>query len=146
MKSISTINSVIMENTKGSIIKTGTSVINKISRCVAWSLRFTSSYFEHFWVPLQVKNNVRSTSASTALTQASHQSHNAHITNHHLHGKREMSGAQRRSKVSFGRTMMQALELLRLAKRHILGWSDDEHWRNQACSYSHYQVTLVWRH
>ena len=37
-----------------------------------------------------------------------------------------MNGAQRRAKVSFGITMMQALELLQLAKRHISGQSDIE--------------------
>ena len=51
-----------------------------------------------------------------------------------------------RAKVSFGRTMMQALELLWLAKRHIFRRSDVEEWRNQVCSYSHYQVMCVWRH
>ena len=44
----------------------------------------------------------------------------------HLRGKGEMNGVQRRAKVSFGRTMMQALELLWLAKRHISGRSDVE--------------------
>ena len=32
--------------------------------------------------------------------------------------------------------MMQALELLQLAKRHILERRDIEQWRNQACGYS----------
>ena len=44
-----------------------------------------------------------------------------HTANHHLCGKEERNGAQRRTKVHFGRTAMQALELLLLAKRHILG-------------------------
>jgi len=52
----------------------------------------------------------------------------------------------RGERVSFGRTMMQALELLQLAKRHISRQSNIDRWRNQACSYSHYQVMLVWRH
>jgi len=60
--------------------------------------------------------------------------------------KEERIGVHRRTKVIFGKTMMWALELLQLVKRHISGWSDIEQWRNQACSYSHYQVTLVWRH
>ena len=38
---------------------------------------------------------------------------------HHLRSSGERNGAQRRTKVSFGRTMMQALELLRLVKRHV---------------------------
>jgi len=36
--------------------------------------------------------------------------------NHHLCGKRERNGVQRRTKVSFSRTMMQALELLQWVK------------------------------
>ena len=47
-------------------------------------------------------------------------------TNHHLRGSGERNGEQRRTKVSFGRTMMQALDLQRLTKRHISGRSDIE--------------------
>ena len=36
--------------------------------------------------------------------------------NRHLRGKGERNGIQRRTKLSFGRTMMQAMELLQLAK------------------------------
>ena len=36
----------------------------------------------------------------------------------------ERNGEQRRTKISFVRTMMQALELLQLAKRHVSGQSD----------------------
>jgi len=39
--------------------------------------------------------------------------------NSHLRGSGERNGAQRKTKVSFGRTMMQALELLQLVKRHV---------------------------
>ena len=46
-------------------------------------------------------------------------------------------------KVSFCRTMMRALELQWLAKRHISGQSDIEQGRNQAHSFSGYQVMLV---
>ena len=60
----------------------------------------------------QEKNNVRSTPASFALTIVSHQSHNAHTANRHLHSKGERNTAHRRTKVSFRRTMIQALELL----------------------------------
>jgi len=38
--------------------------------------------------------------------------------NCHLRGMGERNGIQRRTMVSFGRSMMQAMELLRLAKRH----------------------------
>ena len=74
----------------------------------------------------QAKNNVRSTPASSALILVSHQSHNRRTTNRHLRDCGERNGAQRRTKISFGRTMMQTVELLRLAKRHVLGQSDVE--------------------
>ena len=45
--------------------------------------------------------------------------------------------------VSIGRTMMLALELQWLAKRHISGRSNVELWRNQAHSLSGYWVTLI---
>ena len=45
--------------------------------------------------------------------------------------------------VNFGRAMMQALELLWLAKRHVSLQSNAALQRNQASSYSHYRVTLV---
>ena len=32
--------------------------------------------------------------------------------------------------------MMQALELLWLAEKHVLGWSDIEQWKNQAWAIS----------
>jgi len=50
-----------------------------------------------------------------------HQSHNTCTTNRHLRSKGERNGAQRRTKESFGRTMMQELKLLHMAKKHILG-------------------------
>jgi len=46
---------------------------------------------------------------------------NAHATNCHLHGSGESNEAQRRTKISFARTIMQVLELLQLAKRHVWG-------------------------
>ena len=81
---------------------------------------FCFQFFE-IWPPFQAKNNVRSAPASIALTQVSHQSHNTCTTNCYLTGKEERSGVQKRTKVSFGRTMMKALELLHLAKRHVSG-------------------------
>jgi len=47
-------------------------------------------------------------------------------TNHHLHGSEEMNGEQRRMKVNFDKTMMRALELQRLGKKHISGRSNIE--------------------
>jgi len=69
----------------------------------------------------QAKNNVRSTPASTVLAQVSCRSHNTHTTNRHLCSSGERNGAQRRTKVSSGKTMMQALGLLWFAKKHISG-------------------------
>ena len=66
--------------------------------------------------------------------------------NHHLHSRGERNEEQRRTKISFGRTMIRALELLRLAKRHVLGQSDVEQWRNHVHSFSSYWVMIVWRH
>ena len=40
-------------------------------------------------VTFQANKNVRSTPASSALTQVSHQSHNARTANYHLHGSVE---------------------------------------------------------
>ena len=112
------------------------------------SLRFVLLLaFWACWETFQGANNVRSASANSALTLVSHWSHNAHAANRYLHSSGESNGAQKRTKVSFGRIMMQALQLLlRLVRRHISRRSDVEQWRNQACSFSHYQVTLVWRH
>ena len=95
-------------------------------------------------VAVQAKNNVRSSPAGSALTIVSDWSHKAHTTNCHLDAKGEKNGVQWWTKVSFGRTMMRALELLWLVKRHISGQNDIEQWRNQGCSYSPYWVTLVW--
>ena len=57
--------------------------------------------------------------ASSALTLVPHQSYNVHTANHHLCSSGKRNGEQRRTKVSFCRTMMQALELLRLVKKHV---------------------------
>ena len=70
------------------------------------------------------KNNIRSASASTTLTQVLHRSLIIHTANCHLRRSGERNGTQKRTKVSFCSTTMQALELLQLAKRHISEWSD----------------------
>jgi len=50
------------------------------------------------------------------------------------------------TKEDTGKFLKNALNVLQCAKRHLLGWSDVEQWKNQACSLSRYLVTLVWRH
>ena len=94
----------------------------KISGCVTPSRCITTHHFQllrTFWATVHATNNIRSAPASSVLTQVSHWSHNAYTANCHLHGSGERNGEQRRTKVSFDRTMMQALELLRLAIRHV---------------------------
>ena len=63
------------------------------SRCVTWPgvfLCFISlPALQTLWVTFQAKNNIRSTPASTTLTQVSHWSHNTHIANCHLSGSGE---------------------------------------------------------
>ena len=49
---------------------------------------------------------------------------------------------QRRNKRDKSNTMMHALQLLQLVKRHISGWSDENQWWNQACSLSHSELRL----
>jgi len=61
------------------------------------------------------------TSAITKVARSSMESRSSATTNCHLCGSGERNGEQRRANVSFGRTMMQALELLQLVKRHISG-------------------------
>jgi len=148
IKSISTINPAITENAECSIVeapsfsdlKVGTSLDHGVLLCFVSLLAVWTC-----WATLQAKNNVRSTPSRSSLTLVSHRSHYACTTNRHLHAKGERNGVNRRTKVSFVRTMMWALELLRSVKRHISGWSNIEQWRNQGFSYSHSRVTLAWR-
>ena len=63
-------------------------------------------------VPNTCKNNIRSAPAFSSLAVVSHRTHNVCTADRNLRGKGERNGVQRRIKVSFGRTMMQALELL----------------------------------
>ena len=126
MKSISTVNPAIMENTECTIVEVCAPIIDKksglstaLAGCIIM-LRFASSS-SNIWLTFQAKSNVRTAPACTALTYVSHQSHNMRTANCHLRSKGERNGVQRRTKVSFGRTIMQALELLQLAKRHDSG-------------------------
>ena len=95
---------------------------------LTWYICFSSS---KVWLTFQA-NNLISAPASAALSEVSHQSHNTCTANRHLRGSVERNGVQRRTKISFGRTMMQALELLHLVKRHVSGQIDDEQCKNQS--------------
>jgi len=105
-------------------LKVGVPLDHSVSLCFV-----SLPAFRTLWVTFQAKNNVRSASASTVPTQVSHRSHNSYTANHHLYNSGERTGAQRRTKLSFGRTMMQTLELLQC--------------KNQAHSLNSYRVTLV---
>ena len=110
----------------------------------AITLRFQSclKFYRMFWTKRDSELN---TSAITAVTKSSTKPWSSATTNCHLRGSGERNQVQRRTKVSFSRTMMWALQLLQLAKRHIYGQSDVEQWRNRAHSLSSYRVMLVWR-
>jgi len=93
--------------------------------------------FQHFTERFKQKDSVINTSAITAVTKSSMKPwRGTTVINHHLHGSGERNWEQRRAKVSFGKTMTWAMELLWLAKRHISGRSDVEQWRNQTHSLS----------
>ena len=64
------------------------------------------------------------TSAITAVTKSSMKPQSGATANHHLYGSGERNGEQRRTKGSIGRTMIRALELQWVVKRHILRQSD----------------------
>ena len=98
------------------ILKVGVSFDHDVSLCFVSLLALQTC-----WAMFQAKNNIRSAPASSALTLVLQQSHKTYTTNHHQRSSGERNEAQRRTKVSFGRTMMQALELLRLAKRYVSG-------------------------
>ena len=99
-----------------------------------------------FYRTFKQKDSMLNTSAITAITKSSMKPRSGTTANRHLGGSGKENGEYRRTKVSFGRTMMWAFELQRLVKRHISGGSDVEKWRNQVHSFSGYRVTLVWRH
>jgi len=65
--------------------------------------------FRTWWTAFQAKNNVRSAPANSALTVVSNQSQGAHTANRHLRAKGERNGLQKRTKIIFDKTMMQAL-------------------------------------
>ena len=62
------------------------------------------------------KNSMLNTSAITAVTKSSMKPRSGATTNRHLRGSGERNGEQRRTKVTFGRAMMQALELLHISR------------------------------
>ena len=110
-ESISTINPAIVEIQNNRSLKNAPHLLILKWVCHLITLyryvSFRFQLFKHFGsIPSNnKKTNVRSTPASTALTLVSHQSHNVCNANRHPCGSGERSGAQRRTKVSVGRTM-----------------------------------------
>ena len=88
--------------------------------------------------------NLRNTSAITAVTKSSIKPRRGTAVNLHLRSYWERKRTQRRNKKDKGNTMMHTLKLLCLVKRHISGRSDNDQWRNQACSLNCFWITLVW--
>ena len=88
MKSISTINPAITENTECSIVNTRVSFINlKVGVLLDYDLLlcFISLLaLQTCWATFQAQNNIRSAPASSALTLVLHRRHNARTTNRHL--------------------------------------------------------------
>jgi len=99
------------------------------SGCITWLLLCLSLAVRTCYATSQAENNIRSAPASSALTVVLHWSYSELTANHCVRAKEERNRVQRRTKVSFGRTMMQAPEL-QLAKGT---WSNIEQWRNQGC-------------
>ena len=90
------------------------------------------------------KDSVLNTSAISVVTKSSMKPRSGTTTNHHLHGSGERNGDQRKTKVSFGRTMMRALSCSGWQK----GTARDEMMLNSEeikpiYNFSVYQVTLV---
>ena len=84
-------------------------------------LRFVFSVVYHFAEGSKQKDSVLNTFAITAVTKVSMKPRSSATANRHLRGSQERNGEQRRTKISFGRTMMRALKLQWLAKRLISG-------------------------
>ena len=110
------------------------------------TLKTITLRFQSYLTRFKLKDSELNTSTINAIAKSSMKPWSGATANCHLCGSGEGNQEQRRTNVSFGRTMMQVLELQWLAKRHMLGRSDIEQWRNRAHSPSGYWVTLVWRH
>ena len=92
------------------------------------------------WITSQAKNSARKAYVSSALTKSCTLAITRILTN------ADWKGTQRRTKVSFGRTMMQVLDVLWFAKSHILGQLDiamNGEEIKPVYSYSHYRITVV---
>ena len=94
----------------------------------------------------RLKQRIALLKLRTAVTKFSMKPWSRATSNCHRCGSGERNGEQTRTKVSFGRSMMRILELLRLVKRHVSGWSDILQWKIQTHRFRGYQFTLVWRH
>ena len=97
------------------------------------------------YTTLQIKNCSKSASAIKVAT----------MNDFHYEGKPSCATAMLTpfavskdewdTKEDTGKFMKNALYVLRYAKRHLSGQSNVKQWKNQACSFSCYRVTLVRR-
>ena len=72
-----------------------------------------------------------------------------HKGSHHMYHQTDAFCCRQRwmeNKENTCKPMKNALYILQYTKRHLLGWSSIEQWKNQASSLSCYRVTLLWRH
>ena len=101
------------------------------------------------YTAVQIKNCLRSTSVLKVATMKSMDDFSLRKGSHHVQPQLTLvtvSKDEWNTKEDTGKSLKNALHLLRYAKRYLSGWSDVEQWKNQARSLSCYQVTLVWRH
>ena len=133
-------------NTEDSLMTVRAPTIDESQWKGKWVITLHFQCYLIFTKCFKQKDSMINTSVFTAVIKSSIKPRSGTTTNRHLCSSGERYGEQKRTKVSFGRAMMQALELLWLAKRHFSGRSDVEQQRNQAHSLSGYRVTLVWRH
>ena len=89
----------------------------------------TTLHFKLIRIHSKQKNSIRSILASTAFAEVLHWSRNTCTTNCRLCGSGERNEAHKRAKVNYNRTMMQELEQLQWAKRHISEQSNFKQWR-----------------
>ena len=130
IKSTSAIHTAITENTEDSLMKFAPHIL----MCESHSTLISLSHFE-----LISYNIIAMTSVSTNFVSCTE----AIMRLPQIITYTQLWRKNRDTKGFKGSTMMQALYLLWLVKRHILWWCNNDH---QACRFSSSQVLLVWRH
>ena len=147
-ESISTVNPAITENMECLIVKTCTPDTDKNSGCVARS-RYIITLCFHFpaiktvWATFQTKNSIRRAPAGSALFKSCTEAIKRAPQNLYLSSSWERNEALRRTEVNFDGANVGAAVV---GEKAQLGTKQRyKQWRNQAWSYSHYRVMLVWK-